>query len=207
MDLTVIVDPSGQQGQDGVGVREDNGCGIVPFQGFDEGLGHAIALRAANRGEEQLDAEGRGHFCRLPGDIGAAIIREPFQPVRDLEGLEAAFDSGDHQITDHLARDAGIGDSRPGDDLAIAGVDDENDPHHLSIAGMDLQMIGAPTDIGAQGNHNAVVGAGGPAAQSGIRDAFVKSLPIVGSVDQVSDLTPLLEDADLSQRMMGQLHP
>ena len=47
----------------------------------------------------------------------------------------------------------------------------------------------------------------GPAALSGIRDAFVKSLPIVGSVDQVSDLTPLLEDAHLSQRMMRQLNP
>lgn len=44
------------------------------------------------------------------------------------------------------------------------------------------------------------------AAQSAISDARIKHLPIVGSLDQVSDLTPLLQDARLSQRMMRQLH-
>ena len=43
------------------------------------------------------------------------------------------------------------------------------------------------------------------AAHSAIADAWIKHLPIVGSLDQVSDLTPLLEDARLSQRMMSQL--
>ncbi|NZD60921.1 DUF4037 domain-containing protein [Rhizobium sp. WYCCWR 11290] len=43
------------------------------------------------------------------------------------------------------------------------------------------------------------------AAHSAIADASIKQLPIVGSLDQVSDLTPLLEDAKLSQRMMSQL--
>lgn len=43
------------------------------------------------------------------------------------------------------------------------------------------------------------------AAQSAISDATIKQLPVMGSLDQVSDLTPLLEDAPLSQRMMRQL--
>ncbi|PDS80661.1 DUF4037 domain-containing protein [Rhizobium sp. L43] len=43
------------------------------------------------------------------------------------------------------------------------------------------------------------------ATHSAIADAWIKQLPIVGSLDQVSDLTPLLEDAKLSQRMMNQL--
>ncbi|WP_246730853.1 DUF4037 domain-containing protein [Rhizobium leguminosarum] len=43
------------------------------------------------------------------------------------------------------------------------------------------------------------------AAHSAITDAWIKQLPIVGSLDQISDLTPLLEDAKLSQRMMSQL--
>ncbi len=38
MDLTVIVDPFGQQGQDGLGIWEDDGGGVVPFEDFDEGL-------------------------------------------------------------------------------------------------------------------------------------------------------------------------
>ena len=45
------------------------------------------------------------------------------------------------------------------------------------------------------------------AARSAIADAWIRQLPVVGSLDQVSDLTPLLEDARLSQAMMSQLHP
>jgi hypothetical protein len=45
------------------------------------------------------------------------------------------------------------------------------------------------------------------AARSAIADPWIRQLPVVGSLDQVSDLTPLLEDARLSQAMMAQLHP
>lgn len=43
------------------------------------------------------------------------------------------------------------------------------------------------------------------AARSAISGGWLARLPVVGSLDQVSDLTPLLEDARLSQKMMGQL--
>ena len=43
------------------------------------------------------------------------------------------------------------------------------------------------------------------AARSAIVDPAVKHLPHMGSLDQVSDLTDLLEDSGLSQRMMHQL--
>lgn len=141
MDLTVVVDPVGQQGQDCVDVWEDDSRGIVPFEGFDEGLGHAVTLRASNRGEEQIDPEGSGNLRGLPGDIGAAIVREPFQSVWDFQGLEAAFDRRDHEVTHHFAGDAGIGHSGPCDDLAVAGIDDKHDADDLTIAGVDLQMI------------------------------------------------------------------
>jgi hypothetical protein len=91
VDLTVILDPFGQQVQDGVGVWKDGGRSIVPLQGFDEGLGHAVALWAANRSEEQNNAKGSSHLGCLPGDVGTAIVGEPFEPVRDLKALEAAF--------------------------------------------------------------------------------------------------------------------
>lgn len=44
------------------------------------------------------------------------------------------------------------------------------------------------------------------AAHAAITDPWLSKLPIVGALDQVSDLTPLLQDPDLSQRMMQQLH-
>lgn len=44
------------------------------------------------------------------------------------------------------------------------------------------------------------------ATSAAISDSPIKHLPIVGSLDQVSDLTPLLQDPALSQRMMRQLY-
>lgn len=43
------------------------------------------------------------------------------------------------------------------------------------------------------------------AAMSAIRDPALRASPVVGSLDQVSDLTPLLADPELSQHMMRQL--
>jgi hypothetical protein len=135
---------------------------VVPFVRLGEGLGHAVALRASDRGEEQLDAQYGGHLCGLPGDLGADTVAEPLQPIWHFEGLEAALDGSDYQITDPLPGDAGIGNSRPGDDVPITGVDDEDDAPHLAIAGTDLKMTPAPADVGAQGNDNAIMGSSRP---------------------------------------------
>jgi hypothetical protein len=43
------------------------------------------------------------------------------------------------------------------------------------------------------------------ATRKGIEDPQVRELPVVGSLDQVSDLTPVLEDPSGSQRMMTAL--
>ncbi|MGR9506740.1 DUF4037 domain-containing protein [Rhizobium leguminosarum] len=43
------------------------------------------------------------------------------------------------------------------------------------------------------------------ATLKGIRDPLVKQLPVVGALDQVSDLTPALEDPSGSQRMIAAL--
>ena len=40
------------------------------------------------------------------------------------------------------------------------------------------------------------------ATLQGIKDQSVRELPVIGSLDQVSDLTPVLEDPSASQRMM-----
>lgn len=43
------------------------------------------------------------------------------------------------------------------------------------------------------------------AAMAKIEDARIKALPVIGSIDQVSDLTPVLENPDLCQRLVQQL--
>ncbi|WP_193336733.1 DUF4037 domain-containing protein [Devosia beringensis] len=43
------------------------------------------------------------------------------------------------------------------------------------------------------------------AARGAIKDPAIRQLPVIGSLDQVTDLTPVLEDARLSRRLMQQL--
>lgn len=43
------------------------------------------------------------------------------------------------------------------------------------------------------------------AAMEGIVDPVLKALPVIGAIDQISDLTPVLMDAGLTQRMIAQL--
>ncbi len=43
------------------------------------------------------------------------------------------------------------------------------------------------------------------ATLQGIGDPAIKALPVIGSLDQVTDLTPVLEDPSASQRMMRAL--
>src|SRR5215469_9296226 len=89
-----------------------------------------------------------------------------------LAGPEPTLDANNHQIAHHFAGDAG-GRGRPGDDFPIASVDGEQDPEELAIAASQLEMIGAPTDIRAQGDHDTVVGASWSAASVPLQGQFI----------------------------------
>src|SRR5215813_5796682 len=89
-----------------------------------------------------------------------------------LAGPEPTLDANNHQIAHHFAGDAG-GRGRPGDDFPIASVDGEQDPEELAIAASQLEMIGAPTDIRAQSDHDTVVGAPWPAASVPLQGQFI----------------------------------
>src|SRR6202043_1331972 len=71
--------------------------------------------------------------------------------------------ASDHQVAHHLAGDAG-GRGQPGHDLAIAGIDSKQHTHDLAITTGELEVIGAPADVRAQCNHDAVMRAPWPAA-------------------------------------------
>lgn len=55
-----------------------------------------------------------------------------------------------------------MGDGRRSDDLLVAGIQDEEDAHDPVVAGVNLQTIRAPADVGAQRDDDAVVGSTGP---------------------------------------------
>ncbi len=79
--------------------------------------------------------------------------------MRHLGRSEAALDGGDYQIADHLTGDTGLRDRRPGDDLAVAGIQYDEDTDLLAISGMDLQMVRAPAHVRAKRDDDAVMGA------------------------------------------------
>jgi hypothetical protein len=57
MDLIVVVHPAGHCGERCGGVRDRVHADIVSLEGFDEGLGHAIAFGALHGREARLQVE------------------------------------------------------------------------------------------------------------------------------------------------------
>lgn len=149
MDFIVIVEPFWQQGHDGFGICQDSVSGIVAFERFDEGLRDAVALRRSDRSKGKPQAQRHCGCRRLPRDIGAAVVGQPFDRMRCPCATESVLDGLDHQITHHLARNAAMGDGRPGDDLAVAGIDDEENADDIAVAAFEFEMVRAPADVGA----------------------------------------------------------
>ena len=83
-------------------------------------------------------------------------------------GSEAALDAGDHQVADHLAGDAG-GGGVPAEDLAVAGVDGEQQADDAAVAAGDLAVVGTPADVRAERYDRTIVGPAGPAGGVGLQ--------------------------------------
>ena len=89
-----------------------------------------------------------------------------------LGRAKAALDARDHGVLDHLAGDAGRR-CRPGDDLAVAGVDGEQHADGRAVAAADLEVVGAPAHVRAERHDDAVVGPRGPPAGVGLQGEAV----------------------------------
>lgn len=89
---------------------------VVALEGAHEGFGHAVALRALDRGgqwfQADLACEAAGRSCAEAG----AVIGQPFDGLRQVvDPAEAALDGSDHEVANFLALDAfGGGDMAHG---------------------------------------------------------------------------------------------
>ena len=83
-----------------------------------------VGLRAFDQREAGNEIERRGEAARLLGRVGAAIVGQPFERRRRLEGAEPALDGLQHHVSDHAAADARSNDGMPCDDLAVMGIDE-----------------------------------------------------------------------------------
>jgi hypothetical protein len=114
MVLVVVLEPSGELAERGDRIRQGVDANIVAFEGFDEALRHAVRLGALDRREAGNEIERGGEVSRLLGRVvaapgsspGQAIVRQPFERRRRLEGAEPPLDGLQHHVPDHAAADA-----------------------------------------------------------------------------------------------------
>lgn len=82
MDFIVIVHPFLDLIESCLGIRYRTDADVVAFEGFHEGFGHAIALRAFDRGEAGRKAKRQRDFDSLPGGVDRTVVRELFKTMR-----------------------------------------------------------------------------------------------------------------------------
>lgn len=133
---------------------------MVAFEGIDEGLGHPWLWVLRTGVKSKIQPQGRYGVGGLPGDVGAAIVAQLLHPMRSPGTAEPALDRCDHQITVHFSGDPSVGDGKPANDFAVAGIDDNQDPHDLAVTGTELQVVRTPAHLRAQGNDHTVMGFG-----------------------------------------------
>lgn len=69
----MMVEPERQLRHDGLGVRYGVHRDVIALEGFDEGVGHAVRLRAAHRRRAWLHADLTEQGCGVPGDEAGAV--------------------------------------------------------------------------------------------------------------------------------------
>lgn len=100
-------------------------AGIVPLEPVHEALGHAIALLAAYRRVDRLQAQLSSDLPGLGRDVRPSVVREELQrvSVRDaFDVAEALLHSFDEHLAHRLAWQPLALPCPEGQDLAVAAV-------------------------------------------------------------------------------------
>src|SRR6476646_7525884 len=102
MDFIVVLEPSRQQSDYGLSIRQDRQPSIIAFEGFDECLRDAVGFWRADWRETKLEAQGRCDVERVLGDVRRAVVGQPFDGMRRLADPESTLDASYHQVAHHL---------------------------------------------------------------------------------------------------------
>lgn len=116
-----------------MGVREGVDTNIVAFEGLHERFQHTIRLWTGNRCKAGFQVERGGKVACILGGVAAAVVGQPLDRLRCAQLTEPVFHRFEHNVAKHAATYSGAHNRRPGDDLAVVGVDGEGDRHHLAI--------------------------------------------------------------------------
>jgi hypothetical protein len=105
----VILHPAIDQGESSIGIGYWADPDIVALDGFDEGLGHAVALGAFHWRETWGGVERQRDLDGFVGGKNRSVAGEPLHRVRGADCAKALLDAAAHHVADHLAGDTGRG--------------------------------------------------------------------------------------------------
>ena len=162
MNFVVVLEPSRQQSDYGLSIRQDRQPSIIAFEGFDECLRDAVGFWRADWRETRLEAQGRCGVERVLGDVRRAVVGQPFDGMRRLADPE--IDARRKLPSGRLPSRRRCRQRWSASSYAIAGIDSKQHTHDLAITTGELEVIGTPADVRAQCNHDAITRAPWPAA-------------------------------------------
>ena len=112
MDVVVVGEPDGQRAEHGLGIGALADVDVVAFERADERLGDAVALRGFKQRGLRRQAEVAGEASGLARDVGAAVIAQP------LDRLRQAVKRTQRTVLDEVYTQAGLNEHTIADQLA-----------------------------------------------------------------------------------------
>jgi len=130
---------------------------IFALDGFDERLGHSVRLRRSYRREARHETNRLGERDGLVSEITPTVVRKPFDGRRGFLLAKASLDALEHEITDHLAREA-TGRCYPRDHSAITSVERKGDTNDRTVPARNLEAIRGPSEAESERDDLTIVG-------------------------------------------------
>ncbi len=157
MYLVIMGEPARQLVDDTLRIWPGVHADIIPLEGANERLSHAVRLRTANWGRARDQSNAPGEGACVASSVAAAVIGKPLDGFGHAVHLSVAMlDRGNHQVLDVLGGDAARR-CHVSHRLAVAAVEREGDTHLLAIVAGDLQPVGTPAGVAEVDGDPAVV--------------------------------------------------
>ena len=160
MHLVEVLEGRSHLRHHGSRVGEVHAADVVALERVYEALGHAIALRAAHRRVDRLQAQLSSDLPGLGRDVRASVVREELQGMSlgdAIDIAEALLHGFDEHLSHRLARQPLAFPSPEGKDLAVAAVLCEGCRHGLARVALDLEAVRTPAHIAVRDCHFPLV--------------------------------------------------
>lgn len=143
----VVLEPAVELAQHAGGIGPWVDPRMVALEGFHEGFGHAVGLRAFDRRRARQQADLTGQFTSLVRAVGRAVVRQPLNRQRQpAPQPEPTLDALDHQVADvALSMPPVVATHEIASRCQQSRA--EGDAHPLAIVAADFEPVGTPAYV------------------------------------------------------------